>query len=255
MLVPTMTPEEIRDEINKDVDLIFWHISNFQKNIVSFSRLPIRKFPFFQNKKIVSKKTNMTYEFVIYTPNKYRQKTPSLFIYAKYTHKWGTTFAEILPDDGKFEYRIYTPHFIKRYRERMHLNESVTIDEVFMRFRVNNMATGRMDDFIIDNAEKYYHDRETEYYANIIPEGACICERDITQADIIIHNTFISREMFFETQEKGAKMFLIGVLWRSLLMNYPRQRDALMTKLDEFASETKDENELLKVVTQFIDKY
>ena len=48
MLVPTMTPEEIRDEINKDVDLIFGHISNFQKNIVSFSRLPIRKFPFFQ---------------------------------------------------------------------------------------------------------------------------------------------------------------------------------------------------------------
>ena len=32
MLVPTMTPEEIQDEINKDVDLIFWHISNFQKN-------------------------------------------------------------------------------------------------------------------------------------------------------------------------------------------------------------------------------
>lgn len=255
MLVPTMTPEEIRDDIIKDIDLFLYHILTFQKHITSFTRFSIRKFPFLQTKKVKSKRTNKTYELVIYTPNKYRQKTPTFFVYTKYSHQWGTTYVEILPNDDKFEYRIYTPHFIKRYHERMHLDDSITLNDAFIRFRVNNMATGRMDNFIIDNEEKYYHDKDTEYYANIIPEGACVCERDITVPDVIIHNTFISREMFFATQEKNAKFYLISTIWKAFLLNYPRQKDALEKEFDKMVAEAENENVLLEKVTQFVDKY
>lgn len=255
MIVPTMTPGEIRDDIIKDIDLLIDYIFKFQKHITSFSRLPIRKFPFIQNKKIISKKTNKIYELVVYAPNKYRQKTPSIFIYTKYSHQWGTTYVEILPNDDKFEYRIYTPHFIKRYHDRMHLDESISTNDAFVRFRVNNMATSRMDDFIIDNAEKYYHDKDTEYYANIIPEGACICERDVTDPDVIIHNTFISREMFFATQEKNAKLYLISTIWKAFLINYPRQKEALWKEFDKMVAESENENVLLEKVSQFVDTY
>ena len=130
---------------------------------------------------------------------------------------------------------------------------------LFEHYRIANTHSARIEGLIIDNKEKYYHGDDIEYYGAIIAEGAVICERDLQSPDMIIHNTFISRDMFFRTQDEKSKFAYIVVLFEDFVQNYPRQKQKLeeefQTLLQEANKQGEDAEKLLPKVKSFIDAY
>lgn len=255
MLLPTMTLSEIKSELEKDISIYIQQLYLMDKNKTKYARMYIPNFPYISSKLVTSKKTNISYNYVTYIHNKYRQKDPRFIVYTKYAHSWGTTIIEIFFIKDHFEYQVFTPHFIKRYRERMKLDESLSSSEVFLKYRLHNGTSNKLDTFLVDDEEKYYHDGDIEYYGDIVPEGACVCEVDKKEPNIIVHNTFISRDIFFKSQDEASKMHLICVLWGDFIFNYPRQKEALEKKILEMEQEAKDVDEFLKMVVDFVDNY
>ena len=255
MLLPTMTLSEIKSELEKDISIYLEQLIHMEKSKTKYARMYIPNFPYISSKVVTSKKTNISYNYVIYIHNKYRQKDPRFIVYTKYAHSWGTTIIEILFVKGRFEYQIFTPHFIKRYRERMNLDESLSSSEVFLKYRLNNGSSNKLDSFLVDDEEKYYHDGDIEYYGDIVPEGACVCEVDKKEPNIIVHNTFISREIFFKSQDEASKLHLVCVLWGDFIFNYPRQKEALEREFWKMEKEANNPDELIKMLVNFIDNY
>ena len=259
MLLPTMTLEELQKEIDKDSYFLFKQIIKDNKTIIQLSRRFIPYYPHKISRQVTSPITNIQYTITIYTPNSYRRANPEYTIYTLYSHDYGSTIIQLVPIDDRMSYLVFTSHFFKRYKERMKMPSEMSTTDLFEHYRIANTHSAKIEGLIIDNKEKYYHGDDIEYYGAIIAEGAIICERDLQSPDMIIHNTFISRDMFFRTQDKKSKFAYIVVLFEDFVKNYPRQKQKLEEQfsimLQDAERNDEDAEKLFPKVKSFIDKY
>ena len=259
MLLPTMTISEIKKEIEKDIPFLFKRMVDARKRALQVARMPIKQFPHIVSWQAKSYATNIVYNCNLLVNSKRTQNKPRLIVYTSYSHDDGTTLIEIVPEKGGLEYQFFTPHFFKRYKERMGLPLELTAQELYLRFRTHNPHSFPKADLIIQNDERYYAGDDIQFSGSLVAEGATICEVDKREPQIIIHNTFISREMFFETQEKKTKFDYITVMFMDFADNYPRQKYFLEKELYRILAEADergdDEETLYQTVKAFIDSY
>ena len=259
MLVPTMTISEIKAEIEKDLYFLYKSAVEGNRKRIMMSRMNIQKFPYITSWQVKSPKSNIVYHICLFAKNKYKLKNPTMLVYTMYSHDWGTTVVQLNPVKDEYNYLFFTPHFFKRYRERMNLPAEMTAQELFLQYRLRNSHFHQAEDLIINNEEKYYQDENIQYYGNIISDGATICEKDLSDPTIIVQNTFISRDMFFKSQKKNTLLHYIMILFADFASEYPRQQSFLEKEffrmVDEARERGDDEETLYRTVKAYIDNY
>ena len=259
MLLPTMTISEIKKEIEKDSVFLYKRIVESRKKALQVAKMPIKQFPHFVTWSAKSYKTNVEYNFVLHIANKQKQNKPPLLVYTAYSHDDGTTLIELVPDKGDVRYEFFTPHFFKRYKERMGLPAELTAQELYLRFRTHNPHSYPTADLIVQKEERYYAGEDIQFSGRLVAEGATIYETDKSEPQIVIHNTFISREMFFKTQESKTKLAYITIIFWDFADNHPRQKGYLEKELYRILAEADergdDDETLYQTVKTFIDNY
>lgn len=96
---------------------------------------------------------------------------------------------------------VMTPHFITRYRERVHDNAGLTTDEIIRRF-VRDNHTFYMNRLEEDHSlamDKYAREGVSQL-AVITPEGYCMAEKETY--DCIRLTTFLTKDMLSKRQAR-----------------------------------------------------
>ncbi len=242
MLIPTMTPEEIYAEMYKDAAWLENEINN--KLTPAFQKLAKRasRFPFCELYGRTSKKTRIQY-FVAYDIcRKAEWKAPHVTIFTMYTHEYGRNLIYI---DQDFNIRIYTPHFIGRYKER-NPEEYKNIPEgtaqfADMRFIARNWdieemkLTKEFEECFKENKKanayfekikqsRFWSDPDLyEQYCVACESGICLCERVKANPKISIFRTFISLDMFNGLQGYDYVAAYSHIFLRAMSREYPNQ--------------------------------
>jgi len=207
MTVPTMTPVEIYNEINKDVPKLL----RFEaRTIHEFGRPAMKssKYPFVRDYVYTSRETGLEYHYrYICWAHKF-WKNPWYFAYIRYSHEGGTTVVRLHTYiDRPLLINIYTPHFFQRYNERVLKDTSATSVEVIQTFLHNNITDLDVDEEdgpVIRHSEMYFQDDDANYFAAIALEGMMICESRKDEPNIVISNTFVSLNMLVQEQRLNA---------------------------------------------------
>lgn len=248
MLVPTMTPEEIYREIYSDVkwlqERIFRLFPGVEKEIKRS-----KQFPFIAARIINSPMTKIAYNIVFFAYQKSDWDKRHFIIYTTYTHEGGKTLVYV--DNKKFAIRIYTPHFMQRYKERHadYVNENSHITkygiEVFFilrnwevvemtRIKTIIQETKDTDPNLARTLEyrmtksKFEQDPNYERYSVACMHGMCLCERSKDKnIDVSIYNTFVATKQLIEEQFIDFIYAYGEVVLTSICRMYSRQRDMI----------------------------
>ena len=248
MLVPTMTPEEIYRAIYSDAkwlqDRIFRLFPEIEKQIKRS-----KQFPFIAARIINSPTTKIAYNIVFFAYQKSDWDKRHFIIYTTYTHEGGKTLVYV--DNKKFAIRIYTPHFMQRYKERHadYVNENSHIAkygiEVFFilrnwevvemtRIKTIIQETMETDPDLARTLEyrmtksKFEQDPNYERYSVACMHGMCLCERSKDKnIDISIYNTFVATKQLIEEQFIDFIYAYGEVVLTTICRMYSRQRDMI----------------------------
>lgn len=254
MLVPTMTPEEIYAEMAKDVNdlasaINTRYIPEFAKTIRRTQRFPEAK-PYVW----VSRKTRIEYILIFVAYRKAdHKKVPHFFVYTIYSHETGRNLVYIEPD--RFAIRIYTPHFIQRYKERdPALAEALSnISDYYFEcaFLLRNHRVKETefmkhldetvdDPLYIEGREKekrsrFWQDPDYERYTVACERGLCLCERNKANPNISIYDTFVAYDMLKPTQYIDFTQAVVPLVLDRIALYYPRQKEFWIKEWNEFA--------------------
>ena len=248
MLVPTMTPEEIYRAIYSDAkwlqDRIFRLFPEIEKQIKRS-----KQFPLLTARIINSPKTKIEYNLAFFAYQKSDWDKRHFIIYTTYTHEGGKTLVYV--DNKKFAIRIYTPHFMQRYKERHadYVNENSHIAkygiEVFFilrnwevvemtRIKTIIQETMETDPDLARTLEyrmtksKFEQDPNYERYSVACMHGMCLCERSKDKnIDISIYNTFVATKQLIEEQFIDFIYAYGEVVLTTICRMYSRQRDMI----------------------------
>lgn len=247
MLVPTMTPEEIYAEIYKDAE---WledkvNIKLAPQTIKLIKRA--KRFPFIKSYSVKRKETQIEYNIVFFAYQRGDWNRPSCFIYTKYTHESGRTLVYLERD--RFAIRIYTPHFMQRFKERnsefvSEFSELANLDLEFF-FLLRNWDVREMKFFtevvkdnpnsvvakkIVEQQErtKFHQDTDYERYSVACLTGMCLCERHKQNKNISIFDTFISVELLKGDQHLNFLPAYAEVFLNAVCRVYTRQKELIM---------------------------
>lgn len=278
MLVPTMTPEEIYADMCKDAawlnDQITYKIyPSVQKKI---KRCTI--FPFIHGCTLQSKVTKNQYNIIFFAYSRGDWNRPYSVIYTKYTHESGKTLIHI--ENARFAIRIYTPHFISRYKERMaDLVEnyrglaSVDIEAFFILRNWDVVEMHTLKDFCranpnsglakhlerIDNQSKFWKDSDYERYSVACSMGMCLCERHKTNPYISIYDTFISPDLLKETQWVDFVPAYSHVMLNSLCRVHPKHKDRIVSEWNSWKNNLPEDANLIQfmldLINELIERY
>lgn len=267
MLVPTMTPEEIYAEMYKDAvwlqDKIKYKIyPAIQKMIKRESR-----FPFFNLSSIKSKKTHIEYNIAFFAYSKGDWNRPYCVIYTKYTHESGRTLVYIERD--RFAIRIYTPHFMQRFKERQNefvsQNDTLANIDLELLFIARNWEVEEMN-LLKNFAEKYQHqqlsqkldevsswskfkqDSDYERYTVACLLGMCMCERNKKNPSISIFDTFITPDLFKWNQWLDFIPAYSQVVLNNLTRVYPRQKSHIIKEWNNLFCDNSDDDPFTSMV-------
>lgn len=278
MLVPTMTPEEIFAELQKDYDFLNNKIR--EKCVSPFCKYVKRAMrgPFVKVYTLTSSKTSIQYGVICFAYNKGEWKNPHVLVYTRYSHEGGTTL--IMFEEDRFAIRIYTPHFMARYKERFGelLNdeqETLLVSSPMVMFILRNHDDLEPDTMsalqeVLPKEElkkfehgegKFIQDENYERYTMVCQDGLCLCERHKQNNCISIYDTYISPDKFFENQVLDFMPAANLLLLRRLHNAYPTLRKVFQTTFDT-AQETYREHPLYerivkvhKIVVDLYNKY
>jgi hypothetical protein len=199
MIVPSMTIQEIHNEIFEDIKNIE-NITNgfnkdFRKLVLKKSRYPLTKTYEF----ITKEKKNL---FLIgYTALKRSDwANPIMHFQGIYTRPEGKY--AVAPSIDLNISTIYPPHFFKRYRERIVKDNIHSNDEIIKLHFTNNWGlTGAKVNKDYENVYNSFEDDNKNERIDIVAatsQGYCFGEK---QGNINIIKTIISEDMLFEDQK------------------------------------------------------
>ena len=245
MLVPTMTPEEIYREIYSDVNWLQEQILRLFPGVEREIKRS-KQFPLLTARIINSPKTKIEYNLAFFAYQKSDWDKHHFIIYTTYTHEGGRTLVYI--DNKKFAIRIYTPHFMQRYKERKadYINEhshmaKYGIEHFFIlrnwevvemtRIKTIIQETRETDPELAETLEyrmtksKFEQDSNYERYSVACMHGMCLCERSKDKnIDLSIYNTFVATEQLIEEQFVDFVYAYGEVVLTSICRKYSRQR-------------------------------
>lgn len=273
MLVPTMTPEEIYADMCKDAawlnDQITYKIyPSVQKKI---KRCTI--FPFIHGCTLESKVTKNQYNVIFVAYSRGDWNRPCSIIYLKYTHESGKTLIYI--ENHRFAIRIYTPHFISRYKERMAdlVNKfseisSLDIEAFFMLRNWDVVEMSTLKDYRsanpnsdltktlenIESQSRFKKDSDYERYTVACAMGVCLCEKHKTNPNISIYDTFLSPDLLKETQMVDFVPAYSHVMLNAMCREYPRHKDFIVKEWNNSYNKIPEDAPIIPYMVEEINK-
>lgn len=265
MLVPTMTPEEIYAEMYKDAAWLQNRVNNKLIDEAKKKAKRAKRFPHVSLNTLISEKTNIEYKIVFYTYQHGDWDRPRMFIYTKYTHEMGKTLVYI--EQSKFAIRIYTPHFMQRYKERQHehvqefsplANKDIEFFFLLRNWDVEEMKVIKgvlqtePDDEIavaineLQTHSRFWQDPEYERYSVACISGMCLCERHKKNPNISIFDTYINHFMIKYSQMFDYIPAFARVFLDAVVRAYPRQKHIICKEWNETVDNTPANSEMLE---------
>jgi len=199
MIVPSMTVQEIHNEVFEDLKNIEKITNGFNKD---FRKLVLRKsrYPLTKTYEYVTKeKKNL---FIIgYTALKRSDwENPIMHFYGVYSRPEGKYV--VAPTIDMNTSTIYPPHFFKRYRERIVKDETISNDDIIRLYFKNDWGlTGAKVNQDHEDVYNSFEDDDKNERISIVAataQGYCF---GVQQGNINIIKTIISEEMLFENQK------------------------------------------------------
>lgn len=272
MLVPTMTPEEIYAEMHKDAAWLQNEISykiypQYSKRVKKMLRFPDLK-PY----TLISKTTHIEYVVIFFSYQHSDWKRPYCVVYTKYAHETGNTLVYL--ENDRFAIRLYTSHFLQRYRERNAENiakfehianldfefffilRNWDVDEMqFNKSMIEQMPKNPYWKSVKEQMEnsRFWQDPDYERYSVACLSGMCLCERHKENKDISIYDTYISFDLLKSSQGLDFMGSYSIVFLNALDRVYPRQKQKIR---DEWENMIKslEKYDYANGISIFIDK-
>lgn len=262
MLLPTMTPEEMYAELLKDANPL-WDAINMRFG-AEFNKIVRRnqRFPLVKCYTWHSKTTMIDYHVVFIAYRKAEHKfIPHFFIFTIYNYESGRNLVYI--ENKNFAIRIYTTHFMQRYKERDTIYTQMANDDVnqnaeifflLKNQRVNETQVMKQLDQVVTDPEfikmrekekqtRFQQDPDYERYEVACESGLCLCERNKANPNISIYNTFIACDMLQGTQYIDFAHAVYPIVLDRLSLYYPRQKAVWNKEWNDFADAiTADES-------------
>lgn len=210
MIVSTMSLKEIYAELEKDFnDIYLTQMSRFNEK---FRRpaLKASRYPFAMAFNYHSKLTNIDYVAVLICPSHSQFRDPMPYIYTKFSNERGTSAITLnfIPALRTTKLCIYTPHALKRYKERLLDDKDMSIDACILDIIKHNseFVTELAADFepYIRQDEKYFHGDNIIYYGARTKDGLFICESEKDNPLIAVFNTFVASDMLSTEQIENS---------------------------------------------------
>ena len=199
MIVPSMTVQEIHNEIFEDMKNLKVKLEdyrkNFKKTVLKSSRYPLTKSYDFVTKE---KQNLFIVDFTALKRSNW--KKPIISIFAIYSRPEGK-YAVAPSVDMKIT-TLYPPHFFKRFRERIIKDESISNEDLIRHYFKNDW--GFMGAVVNKDFESVYHCFENDNkddvvsFVGVTSQGYCFGEK---QGNVNIIKTIISEQMLFENQK------------------------------------------------------
>ncbi len=200
MIVPSMTVQEIHEELFNDFPSVLNKIANLKKD---FGRKVLKSstYPTNSSYDCVShiRKNLFVVNFIALKRSDW--KKPKMSFFGIYNRPEGYYAATLSLDSNVTS--IFPPHFFKRYRERVVKNTAISNIDIIKRYFKNEwlMASVAVD----DNFEAVYksfenvNNNDKVSFVGATVEGYCFGER---QGNINIIKTIITEEMLFDNQKE-----------------------------------------------------
>lgn len=257
MIVPTMTPEEIFSEIQKDV---YFLQEKTDELALKYSKLAKRatRFPHFHFYLLSSKKTMINYYVLCYAYRRGEWDHPHSIVYTEYAHEGGKTL--VLLENEEFAIRIYTPHFFSRFKERElaikkmfpYLMDSAPHATFLLRNKAVKEANvlqmmfetmgEKPEDYkdLFEHNSRFFQDEDYERIPMNCIDGLCLTERCKANPKINIYNTFVSYDQLKGSQQFDYMLNVPHLILEKMNYVYPNQRSTwekewndMMAGLDE----------------------
>ena len=264
MLVPTMTPEEIYAEMRKDA---LWLQNKMNDKLIPEARKKVKRakrYPYITRYVLKSENTNIEYRAVFFAYQHRDWENPRCILYTKYAHESGKTLVYL--EQNRFAIRLYTHHFLHRYRERLseraeELSALANLDfELYfiiqnwdveemrtINYMINADPDSELAKILKSQKEKsrFWQDPDYERYSAACLSGVCLCERHKSNPNISIYDTFINISMLKLTQLVDFIPAYSRVFLEKICYCYPRQRKIIANEWNEFVDNVPhDENSL-----------
>lgn len=199
MIVPTMTVDEIHQEIINERNYIEQQkvkfVKSYRKVVLKSNQFPIVKYFTFTTPK---RKNQYILQFKFDKRDLW--DNPSYILFGIYSRPEGKYM--VIPTNGYKGLDIYPPHFFKRYRERIVKDYSLTTDQLIRRYieRQKGVMYQIADENDRENFLSFEKDdgQSVEIVASV-SEGFCF---GVNINTINIMKTIISEDMLFENQKK-----------------------------------------------------
>ncbi|MEI6556685.1 MAG: hypothetical protein WCL70_13930 [Paludibacter sp.] len=199
MIVPSMTFQEIHNEVFEDIKNIEKITNGFEKD---FRKLVLRKsrYPLTKTYEYVTKE-NKNLFIIGYTALKRSDwDNPIIHFYGIYSRPEGKYV--VAPTIDMNIITIYPPHFFKRYRERIVKDDTISNDDIIRLYFKNDWGlTGAKVNQDHENVYNSFEDDDKNERISIVAatsQGYCF---GVKQGNINIIKTIISEEMLFENQK------------------------------------------------------
>lgn len=199
MIVPSMTEQEIREELLKDSADLDKPIERFRKNFRS-KVLKSYKFPVKTSYDCKSVKRKNLFVVTFTADKRGQHDNPNISMYCIYERKEGKYAAVYQPMTHKIT--IYAPHFFRRYQERILKDYNLPMLEIIKEYFRNCWGLTSVE--IDENLETTYQCFEGHYndevidFVSVTAGGYCFGEK---HGNVSIIKTIISEEMLSEKQK------------------------------------------------------
>jgi len=199
MIVPSMTEQEIREELLKDLADLDKPMERFRKNFRS-KVLKSYKFPVKTSYDCKSVKRKNLFVVTFTADKRGQHDNPNISMYCIYERKEGKYAAVYQPMTHKIT--IYAPHFFRRYQERILKDYNLPMLEIIKEYFRNCWGLTCVE--IDENLETTYQCFEGHYndevidFVSVTAGGYCFGEK---HGNVSIIKTIISEEMLSEKQK------------------------------------------------------
>lgn len=187
MIIGNMGIEEMQKEAGKDIDLLYTKMHYLLEENRRFF-IKSTKFPASKIFRWKSRITKNEWNIILLARNKKEQICPSVVPYVKY-QSYGTGIVYIRRLNDKIFTIVYTPHFLKRYRERCLGDDGqlLSTDEIVYHLYTNTLLP------------TYYFPPDGNKFILYISQGIVLGDYTIDKS-ILQAKTFVSRDMLFSKQ-------------------------------------------------------
>ena len=188
MLLYTMTDNEIKNEIQKELDFIFKKIAYREKRIINqVKRLKRGVFPICIKSELITNHNNVGYLVYVIemTRTKLRIHCTAYFLMQNHIGKYKLVEVAVT-NQGLGSISIYSAHFFERYAERLELDvKGLSAIEHF-----------------ISHYHRGTHYRESGKIFEPYPFGMGLGIYNNDDATLMYMNTFISNDLFYKEQKE-----------------------------------------------------